>query len=138
VFALSAALVKTWGEILGDGGIPALATSWELWTALGCGLMGALLSQAAFQSGPLGGPLAAMMVIDPMIGVSLGAIVFGESFATGPLAAVQAGGLALTLSGVWLLATGKQRLAAPPKPVAQRSKDRRCDGTSNLGYPDRE
>lgn len=111
VFALSAALVKTWGEILGDGGIPALATSWELWTALACGLMGALLSQAAFQSGPLGGPLAAMMVIDPVIGVSLGAIVFGESFATGLLAGVQAAGLALTLAGVWLLATGEQRLA---------------------------
>jgi hypothetical protein len=112
VFALSAALVKTWGDILGEGGIPALVTSWELWTALGCGLMGALLSQAAFQSGPLGGPLAAMMVIDPVIGVSLGTIVFGESFATGLLAGGQAAGLALTLAGVWLLATGEQRLAA--------------------------
>jgi hypothetical protein len=112
VFALSAALVKTWGEILAAGGLPALATSWELWTALGCGLMGAMLSQAAFQSGPLGVPLATMMVIDPIIGVSVGTIVFGESFATGPLAVVQAGGLALTLVGVWLLATGKQRSAA--------------------------
>jgi hypothetical protein len=112
VFAQSAALVKTWGEILGAGGLPALATSWELWTALGCGLVGALLTQAAFQSGPLGGPLAAMMVIDPIIGVSLGAIVFGESFSTGPLAVVQAAGLVLTLAGVWLLATGERRLAA--------------------------
>ncbi|MGH3869379.1 MAG: DMT family transporter [Pseudonocardiaceae bacterium] len=117
MFALSAALVKTWGEILGAGGVPALATSWELWTALGCGLVGALLSQAAFQSGPLGGPLAAMMVIDPIIGVSLGAIVFGESFSTGPMAVVQAAGLALTLTGVWLLATGERRLTtgAPHK-----------------------
>lgn len=108
VFALSAALVKTWGEILGDGGLPALATSWELWTALGCGLVGALLSQAAFQSGPLGGPLAAMMVIDPVIAVSLGGIVFGESFSTGPMALAQAAGLALTLTGVGLLATGER------------------------------
>jgi len=76
---LSAALVKTWGEILDAGGLPALATSWELWTALSAGLVGALLSQAAFQCGPLGGPLAAMMVVDPVIGVSLGGIVFGES-----------------------------------------------------------
>jgi len=91
-FALSAALVKTWGGILRAGGLPALATSWELWTALGCGLIGVLLAQAAFQSGPLGGPLAAMMVIDPVVGVSLGAIVFGESFSTGPLAVVQVAG----------------------------------------------
>lgn len=110
MFALSAALVKTWGEILGNGGLVALATSWELWTALGCGLVGALLSQAAFQSGPLGGPLAAMMVIDPVIAVSLGALVFGESFSTGAMALAQAAGLALTLTGVGLLATGERPL----------------------------
>jgi hypothetical protein len=108
-FALSAALVKTWGEILGGGGLLALASSWELWTALSVGLLGALLSQAAFQSGPLGGPLAAQMVVDPVIGVSLGGIVFGESFATGALAVAQAAGLVVTLAGVWLLATGERQ-----------------------------
>jgi hypothetical protein len=125
VFSLSAAIVKTWGEILGKGGIQALATSWELWLALSCGLLGALLSQAAFQSGPLGGPLAAMMVIDPIVGVSLGAIVFGESFATGPMAAVQAAGLALTLTGVSLLAAGEQRLPATPGDSPERSPRQR-------------
>jgi hypothetical protein len=108
-FSLSAALVKTWGEILGAGGLPALFSSWEFWTALGAGLVGTLLSQAAFQAGPLGGPLAMMMVIDPVIGVSIGTIVFEESFAEGLSAAVQVTGLVLTLAGVWLLATGEQR-----------------------------
>jgi hypothetical protein len=125
MFALSAALVKTWGEILGDGGIPALATSWELWTALGFGLVGALLSQAAFQSGPLGGSLAAMMVVDPIIGVSLGSIVFGEAFSTGPMAVVQAAGLALTLSGVWLLATGERHPAIGTQPLAPSGNHQR-------------
>jgi hypothetical protein len=49
-----------------------------------------------------------MMVVDPVIGVSLGGIVFGESFATGLLAVAQAAGLAVTLAGVWLLATGER------------------------------
>ena len=123
-FALSAALVKTWGEILGGGGLPALATSWELWTALSAGLVGALLSQAAFQSGPLGGPLAAQMVVDPVIGVSLGGIVFGESFATGALAVAQAAGLAVTLAGVWLLATGEQRGSDAGRTPAHAPLDR--------------
>jgi hypothetical protein len=123
-FALSAALVKTWGEILGGGGVPALATSWELWTALSAGLVGALLSQAAFQSGPLGGPLAAQMVVDPVIGVSLGGIVFGESFATGVLAVAQAAGLAITLAGVWLLATGEQRRPGADRAAAHGPLDR--------------
>ncbi|MGH3752635.1 MAG: DMT family transporter [Pseudonocardiaceae bacterium] len=122
VFALSAALVKAWGAVLDRGGLPALATSWELWTALGCGLLGALLSLAAFQAGPLGGPLAAMMVIDPVIGVSVGAIVFGESFSTGLLAVIQAAGLVLTLAGVWLLATGEQRSGEPPRDPPHEGK----------------
>ncbi|HEY6422366.1 MAG TPA: DMT family transporter [Pseudonocardiaceae bacterium] len=117
MFSVSAALVKTWGSILGEGGIPALAMSWELWTGLGCGFVGVLLTQAAFQSGPLGLPLAAMMVVDPIIGVSLGAIIFGETFATGWFAVMQAGGLALTLTGVWLLATGE--IPPPPMPVSR-------------------
>ncbi len=123
VFALSAALVKTWGEILAAGGAAALATSWELWTALGAGLVGALVSQAAFQSGPLGGPLAAMMVIDPVIGVSLGAAVFGEAFASGALAAVQVAGLVLTLAGVWLLATGELRAAVAGSRTSPAQRD---------------
>jgi hypothetical protein len=127
VFALSAALVKTWGEILGDGGLPALATSWELWTALSAGLVGALLSQAAFQSGPLGGPLAAMMVVDPVIGVSLGGIVFGESFASGVLAVAQAAGLAITLAGVWLLATGEEKGVGADQAPASGDRDLQPD-----------
>lgn len=124
LFALSAALVKTWGEILGGGGPFALATSWELWTALSAGLVGALLSQAAFQSGPLGGPLAAQMVVDPVIGVTLGGIVFGESFATGVLAVVQAAGLAITLVGVWLLATGERTTTGADRAAANMPMDR--------------
>ncbi|MDQ3824603.1 MAG: DMT family transporter [Actinomycetota bacterium] len=124
MFALSAALVKTWGEILGGGGLPALISSWELWTALSAGLVGALLSQAAFQSGPLGGPLAAQMVVDPVIGVSLGGIVFGESFATGVLAVAQAAGFAITLAGVWLLATGEQRDPGAGRASAHAPRDR--------------
>jgi hypothetical protein len=124
MFALSAALVKTWGEILGGGGLPALISSWELWTALSAGLVGALLSQAAFQSGPLGGPLAAQMVVDPVIGVSLGGIVFGESFATGVLAVAQAAGLAITLAGVWLLATGEQQDPGAGRASAHAPQDR--------------
>lgn len=107
--ATSAALVKTWGTLIGDGGVPELALSWQLWTALGCGLVGALLSLAAFQSGALGPPLSAMMVLDPILGVSLGVVLYGEAFSTGALAWVQGAGLALTLAGVWLLANGEKR-----------------------------
>jgi hypothetical protein len=102
--ATSAALGKAWGALLGADGILGLAGSWQLWAALACGACGMLLSQAAFQAGPLNGSLAAMMAIDPVVGVVLGVVVFGEPFATGDTAAVRVLGFVLTLVGVALLA----------------------------------
>jgi Co/Zn/Cd efflux system component len=60
-----------------------------------------------------------MMVIDPVIGVSIGTIVFDESFAQGLLAVVQVSGLVLTLAGVWLLATDEQHSRATEVRTAQ-------------------
>ena len=120
LMATSAALGKAWGAVLHSGGLVALAGSWQLWAALACGALGTLLSQAAFQAGPLGGSLAAMMAIDPVIGVGLGVVVFGEPFATSSTAALRVLGLAVTLVGVILLATA-QRAAQSP---AARSGER--------------
>ena len=108
LMATSAALGKAWGGVLGTAGPVGLAGSWQFWAALGCGAGGMLLSQAAFQSGPLGGSLAAMMAIDPVVGVGLGVVVFGEPFATPATAPVRIIGLAVTLVGVWLLAAAQR------------------------------
>jgi hypothetical protein len=108
LMATSAALAKAWGAVLGAHGIVGLATSWQLWAALACGAGGTMLSQAAFQAGPLGGSLAAMMAIDPVIGVGLGVVVYGEPFATPHTAGARCLGLALTLIGVWLLAMAQR------------------------------
>ncbi|WP_028935884.1 DMT family transporter [Pseudonocardia spinosispora] len=105
LMATSAALAKAWGAILLLDGLTGLVGSWQLWTAVACGACGTLLSQAAFQAGPLGGSLAVMMAIDPVIGVCLGVVVFGEPFATGDSMVVRLLGLGLTLVGVGLLAT---------------------------------
>jgi hypothetical protein len=104
LMATSAALGKAWGAVLGAHGILGLVGSWQMWAALACGACGMLLSQAAFQAGPLKGSLAAMMAIDPVVGVVLGVVVFGEPFATGDTAVVRVLGLGLTLVGVGLLA----------------------------------
>lgn len=105
LMAASACLAKAWGEILLLEGPVGLFGSWQLWAALLCGAGGTLLSQTAFQAGPLGGSLAAMMAIDPVIGVCLGVVVFREPFASDASVAVRVLGLGLTLVGVGLLAT---------------------------------
>ncbi|HEY2205025.1 MAG TPA: DMT family transporter [Pseudonocardia sp.] len=125
LLATSAALGKAWGAVLGAEGLVGLAQSWQLWAALACGGAGTLLSQAAFQAGPLGGSLAAMMAIDPVVGVVLGTVVFGESFATPATFPARCLGLAVTLVGVALLAMalrgGQPGTARPSTPTGVRS-----------------
>lgn len=104
LMATSAALGKAWGGLLGAQGMAGLLGSWQLWAALACGAAGTLLSQAAYQAGPLGGSLGAMMAIDPVIGVGLGVVVYGEPFAGPDTVVARCMGLGLTLVGVWLLA----------------------------------
>jgi hypothetical protein len=104
LMATSAAAAKVWGTILRTEGLPELLASRQLWAGLVLGFGGLLLSQAAFQTGPLGGPLAAMMAVDPVVGIGLGVIVFGEPLGTDGDVLRQFAGLLLTVLGVVLLA----------------------------------
>ncbi|MBA2323263.1 MAG: DMT family transporter [Actinomycetota bacterium] len=117
LMATSAAMGKAWGALLMAGGPPAVLTGWQLWAAVTCGLGGALLSQAAFQAAPLGGSLAAMMAIDPVVGVGLGVVVYGESFATPVSWAPRCLGLLFTLVGVVLLAWSQREDPRRPRPT---------------------
>jgi hypothetical protein len=107
--AMSAGLAKTCGMLVRADGIGTLPASWQLWSMLGFGLAGTLLSQAAFQAGALGSALAAIMVADPVTGVGLGITVFGEQVANGPLSVMQGAALLASLTGVWLLAVTESR-----------------------------
>lgn len=125
LMATSAALGKAWGAVLGAEGVLGLAGSWQLWAALACGGCGTLLSLSAYQAGPLGGSLGAMTAIDPVMGVALGVLVFGEPFGAGAAVLVRLLGLGLTLAGVVLLAGRvSQRRGAdgrvPVRPPASR------------------
>jgi drug/metabolite transporter (DMT)-like permease len=108
LMATSAAMGKAWGALLLADGFSALLAGWQLWAAMACGLAGALLSQGAFQAGPLGGTLGAMMAIDPVVGVSLGVVVYHEPFATDSGVVPRFIGLAVTLVGVVLLARSQR------------------------------
>jgi hypothetical protein len=104
LMATSAAAGKAWGTILRTDGWSEVLTSWQLWAGLALGFVGFLVSQAAFQAGPLAGPLSAMMAVDPVVGVVLGIVEFHEPLHTGIGVVHQLGGLALAVLGVVLLA----------------------------------
>ena len=82
----------------------ALFGSWALYGAVAVGLLGLLLAQVAFQTGELGGPLAALSIVEPLVAVVLAVAVLKETLPTtsGPRVAA-ALGTALALAGVLAL-----------------------------------
>lgn len=103
-YGITAALTKAAAHLLGNGGVAELVTSWEAYALLGFGLLGMLLAQSAFQAGPLDASLPVLTVVDPVVSIFIGALVFGEGITSGPVATPLEGiGLAIVTIGVVLL-----------------------------------
>lgn len=81
--------------------------------ALLVGLLGLLLSQAAFQTGALGAPLAALTIVEPVVAVVLGVAVLHEHVALG------AAGVLAACAGSVLAVAGVAVLARRPGPVPE-------------------
>ncbi|HEY0558788.1 MAG TPA: DMT family transporter [Frankiaceae bacterium] len=122
----SAALLKTVDELFVQHGFGVLAHP-ALYLLLALGGAGLLLTQNAFQAGPLGPTLAVLTVAEPVIGVLVGLTALKERVSTTPGAlALQALGAAAAIGGLVLLAiaTGRADRAwqathpAPAEPVA--------------------
>jgi drug/metabolite transporter (DMT)-like permease len=81
-YACTAALIKTSTNIAVRGP-SALLTSWQPYVLLAAGATGLLLSQLAFQAGPLTASLPAIATVDPLLSVALGVFVYDESLRPG-------------------------------------------------------
>jgi drug/metabolite transporter (DMT)-like permease len=104
VYGLTAALTKATGHRL-DEGVATLATSWETYALLVIGLSSMLLSQSAFQAGPLASSLPIFAVAEPIVGILIGTLAFNEHIRHHGLAPlVEAVALAVMLFGAWRLA----------------------------------
>jgi hypothetical protein len=113
LFAVTASLVKECTGIIVHGPI-ALLTSWQLYALLVAGGAGILLNQLAFQSGPLSASLPAITVVDPVVSVLFGVLVFDENLRHTPLAIT---GEVLTLGLLAAAAFNLSRLERAPEPI---------------------
>jgi len=104
VFGIQDALTRQTLQILGSSGVSAMFTTWAPYALLGAGATGIWLMQSAFNSGPLQQSLPAIAAGEPLVGMLLGVLVFGDriQISTGELA-LQAGGIAALVSGVILV-----------------------------------
>jgi hypothetical protein len=107
VFGIQDALTRQTLETLQSGGISALFTSWAPYALVGAGAVGIWLMQNAFNAGPLQLSLPAISAGEPLVGILLGIIVFGDRIQVAPVQlALQAGGIAALVAGVILVARG--------------------------------
>lgn len=108
VDAATAALLKSLTG-LAAGGLVALVSSWQLYLLVALGALALVLSQLAFQAGPLSASLPAISSVDPLLTVAIGILVFHEQIRHSPPAVV---GLVLLLVVMGVSIVGLTR--SPP------------------------
>jgi drug/metabolite transporter (DMT)-like permease len=101
VFGIQDALTRQTLEILQGHPVTVLLTTWPPYCLLGAGIAGLWLMQNAFSAGPLHASLPAIAAGEPVAGILLGIVVFGDRIQISPgLLAIEAGGIAALIVGV--------------------------------------
>jgi len=100
---MAASVALAWH--VADHGVVHALTSWEPYGALASGGLGIALAQHAFGGGVLRFSLPTMTVVQPLVAVAIGLLLFGEPIhAAGAAPAFEVLGLAAAAGGVYWLA----------------------------------
>ena len=100
VFGLTAALAKASGHLL-DRGLLHLLGAWQPYALAAMALFGVVISQSAFQAGPLQASLPFLAVSEPLVAAVIGLAAFHERIVThGPRTLAEAAAIALLVIGV--------------------------------------
>ncbi|MHB1873276.1 MAG: DMT family transporter [Streptosporangiaceae bacterium] len=126
-FGVVDALTKSFVDLLASQGSAALM-SWEPYALMAAGLLGALVSQSAFQAGALSVSLPVIDTLEPVSAVLIAATVFSERLASSPgqLAAQLAGG-AVAVAGIAALSRSSVAAAEVRRPAAADASPRPRD-----------
>jgi drug/metabolite transporter (DMT)-like permease len=119
IFGIQDALTRQTLEILSSNGVAAMFTTWAPYALVGAGATGIWLMQSAFNSGPLPLSLPAIAAGEPLVGIMLGILVFGDRIQITPgELALQAGGIVALVVGVIIVgrapALSQLRSWSPP------------------------
>ena len=100
LYGLSASLCKPTMEILDDGGVSDVATSWEFYAFALAGILAFLVQQVSLATGKLAPAVATVSVCNPLVSIMIGTLLLDERLAD-PLwhKIVAYGGLAIALLG---------------------------------------
>lgn len=82
-FGLTATLLKESVTQLDNRGLVGLLTTWQTYAVVGFGLLGVLLMQAALHIGPLIAAQPGFTLMDPLVSILWGVLVYNEITRTG-------------------------------------------------------
>jgi hypothetical protein len=105
VYGIQDALTRQTLQVLQSGGISGLFTTWAPYALLGAGAIGIWLMQSAFSAGPIQLSLPAISAGEPLVGIMLGIVVFGDRIQVAPVQlGIKVGGIVALVAGVILVA----------------------------------
>lgn len=103
-FGLTATMIKETVAQLSARGWVGVVSTWQTYAAIGLGLLGVVVMQWALHTGPLLAAQPGFTLMDPLVSILWGVLVYNEVTRSGWwLVPATAGGVAIGL-GVWLLA----------------------------------
>lgn len=120
LFGLTAGLMKLVGQQLSADGFWRSFGDWPVWALAGVGCLGLALNQYAYRIAPLSASMPVVNVVDVLVALLFGWVVFGEVPAHGaPNLLVQLGALTCTTVGLRRIAraVGVADQSSHPVPV---------------------
>ncbi len=120
IWALEATFIKTTTDDLTNLGISGSLQHWPIYALAVGGIVGFLMEQDTLHAGPLSISQPIMVLVDPIVSVCLGVVLFEERLSSDP--GVVAGAIlsfaVLCLGAIVLTRTTPATMAATPQPVA--------------------
>jgi drug/metabolite transporter (DMT)-like permease len=105
VFGISDALTRSTVQIAGSHPFVHLLVSWPAWALVAASIAGLWLMESSFSAAPLNASLPAITAAEPVAGITLGVIVFGDVVRISPgMLALQGAGVLALVIGVVLVA----------------------------------
>jgi drug/metabolite transporter (DMT)-like permease len=105
VFGIADALTRQTVQIINHHSLLAVLTSWPAYCLVATSVVGLWLMECSFNSAPLHASLPAITAAEPLTGILLGVVVFGDIVRITPgLIALQAAGMVALIAGVIMVA----------------------------------
>ncbi len=112
-FGLTAGVLKMLSNDFGADGVMGVLTTWHLAAMAASGLAGVAINQRSYQLAPLSTSMPVLNVVDVLVALAFGIIVFGEVPTTNPI------GIVILAVCLVLMGVGLRMLAHAPSGAKQ-------------------